>query len=292
VNQSAVIKNLSTSVHDRLLTRAHLAGRPLNEFLQNYAIERFLFRLSQSKYAQQFVLKGALLFRVWGLPANRPTRDIDMLGYTSDSVENLVSIFRDICNQKVISDGLSFESETVSGERIKERANYKGVRVRLICSLGKARMHLQIDIGFADVVFPAPVKIEYPVILRMPAPVLNVYSRESVIAEKLQAMVYLGIANSRMKDFYDLWILVNKSKVRREVLREAIFHTFKRRGTEIPHSEPMALSDFFARNKQNQWKAFISNNNLTDAPEQMAKVIASLRKNILPTLRALRMKST
>ena len=275
------IRNLPASIHDRLLTQARLSSRPYNEFLQYYAIERFLYRLSQSEHAGQFVLKGALLYRAWGLLAFRPTRDIDLLGYTSNEVKNLVAIFRDVCGQKVEEDGLSFSPETVTGERIKEDADYQGVRVRLIGSLGKARVHLQIDVGFADVVSPAPVMMDYPVILPMPAPVLHGYPPETVVAEKLQAMIYLGAVNSRMKDFYDLWILANHFEFEGAVLQEAVRRTFERRNTKIPTTEPAAFSGQFAREKQNQWRAFLDTSTIADAPDQLEAPLARLREFVL-----------
>jgi len=281
------IKNLPASIQDRLMNQARLSGRPFNELLQYYAIERFLYRLSQSKYTGKFVLKGALLFRVWGLTAFRPTRDIDMLGFTSNEVVNLISVIREVCGQKVQNDGLSFDPQTVAGERIKEDADYEGVRVRLSGLLGKARVHLQIDVGFADVVSPAPVEMKYPVILPMPAPVLYGYPPETVMAEKLQAMIYLGTANSRMKDFYDLWVMANRFEFNGKVLQEAIRRTFERRNTQIPATEPAAFSAQLAREKQSQWVAFLKTSAITDAPDQLESILACLREFISPIFQAL-----
>jgi predicted nucleotidyltransferase component of viral defense system len=277
-----IVKNLPASIQERLSIQARLNDRPFNEFLQYYTIERFLYRLSQSKQAGQFVLKGALLFRVWGLPAFRPTRDIDMLGFTSNEVENLTSMIREICEQKVQDDGLTFDPQTVIGERINEDADYGGVRIRFSGLLGKARVHLQVDVGFADVVFPAPMEMKYPVILPMPVPMLRVYPPETVVAEKLQAMIDLGTVNSRMKDFYDLWILADRFKFKVEVLQEAIHRTFERRHTQIPATEPVAFSAHFAREKQNQWMAFIRTSTITNAPDKLETVLVRLREFIMP----------
>jgi predicted nucleotidyltransferase component of viral defense system len=276
------IKNLPASIQDRLLNQARLSGRPFNELLQYYAIERFLFRLARSQYAGQFVLKGALLFRVWGLPAFRPTRDIDLLGHTSNEVENLVAIVKEVCGQEVQDDGFLFDPDTVTGERIKEDADYEGVRLRFAGLLGKVRVHLQIDVGFADIVYPAPVVMKYPVILPMPAPELRSYPPETMVAEKLQAMIYLGSVNSRMKDFYDLWTLANRFEFNGVVLQEAIRRTFEHRNTDIPAGEPAAISTQFAREKQNQWMAFLKTSAITDAPDQLELILACLQEFILP----------
>lgn len=184
------IKNLPASIQDRLMSQARENDRPFNEVLQYFAIERFLYRLAQSQYSREFVLKGALLFRVWGLPAFRPTRDIDLLGNTVNEVDNLTNIIREVCKGNVQDDGMFFDPETVIGERIKEDADYEGVRIRFVGLLGKTRVHLQIDVGFADVVSPKPVQIKYPVILPFPEPELRSYPPESVVAEKFQAMIY------------------------------------------------------------------------------------------------------
>ncbi|MCJ7624113.1 MAG: nucleotidyl transferase AbiEii/AbiGii toxin family protein, partial [Anaerolineaceae bacterium] len=170
-------------------------------------MERFLYRLAQSKYQDQFVLKGALIFLAWGAPLSRPTRDIDLLGLTDNAVEHLITVVKEICQQPVESDGVVYDSSSVFGETIKEGTDYEGVRIRLLGLLGNARAKIQIDIGFADAISPGPIPLIYPTLLDMPSPKLLGYSRESVIAEKLQAMVYLGSINSRMKDFYDVWIL-------------------------------------------------------------------------------------
>jgi predicted nucleotidyltransferase component of viral defense system len=280
------IKNLPASIQDRLLNQARLSDRPFNELLQYYAIERFLYRLSQSKHVGQFVLKGALLFRVWGLPALRPTRDIDLLGYTSNEVENLVAIIKEVCVQEVQEDALLFDPETVTGERIKEDADYEGVRVRFVGLLGKTRVHLQIDVGFADVVSPAPVVKTYPVILSMPAPELRSYPPETVVAEKLQAMIYLGTFNSRMKDFYDLWVLASRFEFKGDALQEAIRRTFEHRDTDIPTGEPAAFSAQFAREKQSQWRAFLKTSAILDAPDQLELILNCLQEFILPLFKS------
>lgn len=286
------IKNLPASIRQRLLNQARVSGRPFNELLQYYAIERFLYRLSQSEYAELFVLKGALLFRVWGLPASRPTKDIDLLGHTSNDVESLVAIVSEICTQEVQEDGLSFDPGTISGVHIKEGADYEGVRIRFVGLLGKAQVHLQIDIGFADIVSPAACLKAYPVILTMPAPKLWSYTPETVVAEKLQAMIYLEAVNSRMKDFYDLWVMANRFEFTGEVLQEAVRRTFERRKTGIPTREPAAFSAQFAQEKQSQWRAFLKTSAIPDAPGQLESILACLREFISPIFQALYMGRT
>lgn len=275
-------ENISASVHDRLLNQAHASGRTFNELLQYYSIERFLYRLSQSPYKEKFVLKGALIFKAWGVPLTRPTLDIDLLGFTSNAVEDVVEITRQICIQPVEPDGLQFDPESVIGERIKEDADYEGVRMQLKGMLGKSRIPIQIDVGFADVVSPAAVAVDYPTLLNMPAPHLRGYPKETVVAEKLQAIVFLGSINSRMKDYYDLWMMVQQFEFDSSKLRTAVEQTFQRRETDIPSSVPVGLSEGFAQEKQARWNAFLLRNKL-EAPD-LDQVNVDLRKFLLPLL--------
>jgi len=186
------VKNLPASIRQRLLNKAHDTNRPFNELLQYYAIERFLYRISRSSYSDKFILKGALMFLAWGASVYRPTRDIDLLGFTTNELDAVARIIQEVCVQEVEPDGLTFDRYTVQSERIKEDADYEGVRVNLVGYLSKVKIPLQIDIGFADVVSPAPVMLKYPTILRMPAPHLRGYPPESVVSEKLQALVLFG----------------------------------------------------------------------------------------------------
>ena len=285
------IKNIPASVQSRLLTQAQESGRPYNELLQYYTIERFLYRLSKSKYKQKFLLKGALLFQAWGLTKFRPTRDIDLLGYTSNEVETLVKIVREICELDVKDDGIIFDPKSIRGERIKEDADYEGVRLRFQGRLGNTRLHLQIDVGFADVVSPTPVVLKYPVLLSNAAPELRGYPPETVVAEKLQAMVFLGMINSRMKDFYDLWILANQFPFKGSPLQKAITQTFANRRTPISVNIP-ALTQRFASEKQKQWDAFLSRNVLEDAPASLAEATHLLHNFIVPVMEACEKNTT
>jgi hypothetical protein len=200
-------KNLAASVHARLAQIARRTGRPFQELLQYYAMERFLYRLSKSPHAARFVLKGALMLRVWDAPMARPTKDIDLLGRLENSLENGSTVVREVCALEVEPDGLVFRPATVKSERIREDADYEGVRIRFDGFLARARIAMQLHVGIGDVMVPGPVEIAYPTLLDFPAPRLKGYPRETAIAEKFEAMVKLGTLNSRMKDFYDIWLL-------------------------------------------------------------------------------------
>jgi predicted nucleotidyltransferase component of viral defense system len=198
-------KNIAASVHQRLLNEAKKSGRPFVELLQYYAIERFMFRLAQSPFEENYMLKGALMFFVWNTKLLRPTKDVDLLGRIENNLDVVINSMKRICQQKVVQDGIIFLQESISATRITEDLEYKGVRVRIPGNLGTIRLSLQIDIGFGDVIVPKANKFTYPTILGFPAPILRGYSKESTISEKFQAMVKLGLLNSRMKDFYDIW---------------------------------------------------------------------------------------
>ncbi len=270
--------NLSASIHQKLLNKATAEQRPFNELLQYYAIERFLYRLGESSYSQRFVLKGALVFLAWQAPLTRPTRDIDLLGFTENSVENLVQIVREICDQAVEPDGLSFDPKSMEGEIIKEDADYQGVRVKWLGYLGKARINMRLDVGFADIVTPAPKEMEIPIILDgLNKPCIRAYPPETVVAEKFQAMVALGTVNSRMKDFFDLWYMANSMEFELGLIREAIENTFKQRNTPIPKQMPIALTKEYAVQKQVQWAAFLKKSQIADAPPNLLRVIEKLQ---------------
>jgi predicted nucleotidyltransferase component of viral defense system len=208
------LKNLTASVRARLMNLARQGREDFGEVLSRYARERLLYRLSASDYRERFVLKGALLFSYWAGAPHRPTRDLDLLGRGEPDMALLEEAFRDICRAEVEPDGLAFLEDSVRGERIKEEEEYEGVRLRLTAALGNARIPLQVDVGFGDAVVPAPEEVAFPTLLGMPAPQLKAYRRETVVAEKFEAMVKLGMLNSRMKDFYDVWELSQKIRLR------------------------------------------------------------------------------
>jgi predicted nucleotidyltransferase component of viral defense system len=280
------IKNWPASVRARLLNISRATARPYAELLQYYAIERFLYRLGESKHRSRFILKGALMFHAWGAPLSRSTKDIDLLGYTDNAVENLVAIVQEICAQSVEPDGMIFDREQVRGQRIKEGAEYEGVRLRFLALLGKARIHMQVDVGFADVVIPHPITVDYPTILEMAGPQLRGYSRETVVAEKVHAMVVLGTLNSRMKDFYDVWLLAHHFDFEGIILQEAIRQTFSQRKTAIPQKLPVAFSDQFARDKQNQWQAFLRRTRLDLGFKEFDKIINDCQTFLFAPLNA------
>ena len=248
-------RNIPASVRQRILNRAKSDRRPFNELLQYYAMERFLYRLSQSAHADRFILKGALMLRVWRSPELRPTMDIDMLGRTSNKGADIIAQIRDILSMDVEADGLAFNADSIQAERITEDADYEGIRIRFQGALDSARINMQVDIGFGDVVYPEPEKSEFPTMLDSPAPRLLCYSRESSIAEKFEAMVKLGVLNSRMKDFYDIWLLSRQFDFDGARLAEAIRLTFERRGTALP-TKIEAFTEPFIDAKQIQWTTF------------------------------------
>jgi len=274
-------KNVSASVRQRLLNRAHHDGRPFNELLQYDAMERFLYRLSRSAHADRFILKGALMLKVWRSPQFRPTMDIDMLGRTSREEALILRQIRDIMMMDVGMDGLSFDPDSLRTERITEDAEYEGIRVRFLGSLDTARINMQIDIGFGDIVHPDPELAEMPTMLDFPAPRLLCYSRESAIAEKFEAMVSLGSRNSRMKDFYDIWLLSRQFDVIGKNLTEAIRLTFKQRDTVLP-GDIEASSRDFAEVKQTQWTAFRKRLQQEHVPVAFQKVTRALEIFLMP----------
>lgn len=277
------IKNIAASVHQRLLNKAKESSRPFNELLQHFAIERFISRLSKSPHADRFVLKGALMFSAWTGSMSRPTMDIDLLGKIDNSLDLIVAVVKDVCETEVENDGIIFHTDTVTAARITEDADYKGVRVLLRGSLGSIRLFLQIDIGFGDVIIPEPDRVKYPVLLDFPSPELSGYTMESTVAEKFQAMVKLGLLNSRMKDFYDIWFLCRIFDFKGETLVEAIRKTFERRKTPLT-SEPTIFNPSFMKdeNKQAQWLGFINKAKLADAPAIFENVAAEVKVFLQP----------
>ncbi len=248
-------------------------------------MERFLYRLSKSPYSRKFVLKGALMLVAWDAPTYRPTADIDLLGSIENDVAAVVSVVRKICMQDVEPDGLAFDADGVTGEAIVEIAEYQGVRVKVRGNLGTAIINVKIDVGFGDSVVPAPVLLTYPVLLEMPAPRIRGYSRESVIAENLESMARFGMLNSRMKDFFDIWLLSRQYDFDGKTLETAIKRTFSNRGaTASP--ELIDLIGAFSRDegKVAQWRAFCRKNRLEYVPLDLEEVVESIAAFISPLL--------
>jgi len=276
--------NLPASIHQRLLNQAKKDGRPLQELLQYFAIERFLFRLSQSPHATKFYLKGALMLRLWDSPLSRPTIDVDLMSRHVVSKDILEKTIKEVCEQRVADDGCLFDSSTVQAEPIRIDNNYGGIRIEFIAHIGKMRLNMQVDVGFGDVIVPGPVPIDFPALLDFPSPHLLAYSPESAIAEKFQSMVVLDSANSRMKDFYDIWLLARSHSFKGAVLSRAIHATFARRHTSLPQEPPTALRDTFVRDqtKQSQWNAFIRKGRIVVDKVTFAEVVEVLRVFLMP----------
>ena len=272
------IKDVARSVHQRLLNAARETDRPFNDVLQFYADERWLYRLSQSPHGERFVLKGALMLLVWNTPVTRPTRDIDLLGRISNDLESVRSLVAEVCRTPIEDDGLAFDAEDVTTERIAEDADYAGVRAKFPARLGNARIAMQIDIGFSDVITPGPERISYPTILGQPAADLQAYNRETVVAEKLEAMVKLGELNSRMKDFFDIWLLARHFAFDGRVLAEAIRRTFEQRATPV-EAESVCFTGKFATDSSRitQWSAFLRRGRLEEAPAEFPEVVRHVR---------------
>lgn len=283
-------KNVAASVRDRLMRLARERNENFNFVLDRYAMERLLYRLSRSRHESTFVLKGAILFTVWSGHPHRATKDIDLLGSGPPELARLKTVFEDICGVDVDDDGIVFDPSSVTAARIKEDADYEGVRVTLKAKLGTAVLNLQVDIGFGDAVTPAPVVTDFPVLLASPAPRLRVYPRETVVAEKLEAMVQLGIANSRMKDFFDLQFLARSFEFDGDVLTKAIAATFKRRETAVPDNEPVAFTATFTEDAQKkaQWTGFLTRSGVADTKLDLAAVVADIRGFLLEPLEAVR----
>ncbi len=275
-------RNVGASVRARLQALAAKKGQVFDILLTRYALERFLYRLSRSEYAGRFVLKGAMLMTTWFDEPHRPTRDLDLLGFGDSAADPMLAVFRSICAMPVEDDGIQFDIEGLRVEQIREELAYGGLRLRTTATLAGARINVVIDIGFGDAVEPGLEEIDLPVLLDLPAPHLLVYPRETVIAEKFQAMVQLGRANSRMKDFYDIWILANSYSFEGDRLPRAIAATFARRNTSIPAEIPDALTAAFASDpmKQQQWNAFVRN--LNTVPESLGRVVEELQEFLMP----------
>lgn len=283
--------DVAASVRQRLYNLAKEKQEDFNFVLGRFVAERLLFRLSVSEHANDFVLKGALLFLLWSDHLYRPTRDVDLLGYGDSSVGALEDIFRKVCRVQVVEDGLVFDVDSVKGASIREDQEYGGVRIALTARLGKARVPVQIDIGFGDAITPGVEAVEFPLMLTtlaLPAPKLNAYPRETVIAEKLEAVVALGMANSRMKDIYDLLTLAENFPFDGTILVRAVQNTFARRATPLPNTAPIALTAEFSTDaaKTAQWKNFLKRVSIPAVELDLAEVIERLSRFLRPVLTA------
>ncbi len=274
--------NIAASVKQRLLNVSRNLGEDFNFVLTKYCLERFLYRLTASNYRDRFILKGALLFSAWLDQPYRPTRDIDLSGYGDFSTERLTAVFREICRVAVPDDGVTFDPGSVEVTDIREEQLYGGQRITITARLGQARTMVRVDIGYGDAITPEAREITIPALLDFPAPHIRAYPPETTIAEKLEAMVSLGMLNSRMKDFYDLWTMSVRLSFEGPVLVKAIRATFERRKT------PVALSETFYTNKDKitQWNAFVMRIRATEQVPSLTEIIRGLSSFLWPPLRS------
>jgi predicted nucleotidyltransferase component of viral defense system len=268
-------RNMGASVRRRLINIARERKQPFEQLLTRYVHERLLYRLSTTKHRDRFLLKGAMLMMTWFDDPLRPTRDLDLLGMGDSNPDAVIKVFQEVCGVAE-EDGVVFDVGGLKVDRIREETEYGGLRIKTTATIDGAKVRVAIDVGFGDAVEPAAIETELPVLLDMPSPRLRVYPRETVIAEKFQAMVMLGRANSRMKDLYDIWVLSRTFEFKGDSLPRAIAATFARRKTEIPIERPDALTRAFAEDpaKIQQWNSFIADVALQ--PGSLADVIDSL----------------
>lgn len=282
------MKNLAASVQARLAQRRANTGEDFNVLLVRFALERLLYRLSRSNHRNAFVLKGAMLFAIWAPTLHRVTRDLDLLGFGNPAAERLREVFRDLCRIEVEADGVDFDTSTVSSEDIRAQEEYAGVRVRLRAKIGNAVVPLQVDVGFGDALPVPPEEITFPVLLDMPAPKIRAYARETVVAEKLEALAELGMLNSRYKDYFDLHYLAGKFEFDGELLCKAIGGTFHCRGTPFPAGLPAGLTPDFGTDpaKMQGWSAFWRKLGPKTGPPSLESVLQLLRTFLGPPLAA------
>ncbi len=280
-------RDRAASERDRLARLARDQRVELQLLLSEFAIERLLHRLGVSRYAESYVLKGAMLFRLWSQERGRATWDLDLLGRGAEGVDDVVGVLRHLCSIPG-EDGLVLDPASVQGEEIRVANEYAGVRVRLEARLSGARIPMQVDVGFGDAVTPPPVWESYPTLLDHRPPRILVYPREAVVAEKLEAIVSLGITNSRMKDFYDVYVLAASFPFQGSVLADAIRATFARRRTTIPSGRPFVLTPEFlgAPERRTQWRAFLRRGRLHAAPEAQ-ELAEALLAFLTPLLEAI-----
>ena len=281
------IRNMAASVRERLLKLAHTCGQPNGELLDRYCIERLLYRLSCSAHRDRFILKGAMLLTAWGGGVSqRVTRDADLLGFGDSSVAALERTFREICATDVEDDGVRFDLGSIRGDGIRAREEYAGVRVELRADLGGAVVRVQVDVGFGDAV--RPTELVYPSLLDFPKPSLRAYTRENSIAEKFEAMTQLGMANTRMKDYFDVWHLSRAFEFEGVALSETLRATFQRRSSPLPPSVPVGLGAEFAQDKtkQLQWRAFWKKAVRREPVPELPEVVSSVSQFLLPAASA------
>jgi hypothetical protein len=271
-------KNIAASIQARLRNESMRLGKPFAETLQYYAMERFLYRLSKTRYGSKFVLKGGLLFHAWNLPLRRPTKDIDFRGYVDNSHQNILQIISAIIAEPVPEDGLKFNVDTLTIEETQIDADYQGIRVKFVGQLVRARIPMQLDIGFSDKINPKAETIDYPGLLpELKRVRLKGYPKESVVSEKFHAMIYHGEINSRWKDYYDIWLISETFEFDSQFMQRAIEMTFKKRKTGIPTEKPVALTAEFALANRTRWLNFLKKMAITNSDiEDFVSVVEKL----------------
>lgn len=277
-------KDISASIRARLKNIAKAEQTDFNAVLTRYGLERLLYRIGQSEYANQYLLKGALLFNLWYDMPHRPTMDIDLLGFGNNELDYLTGVFQEIC---LISaeDGIIFDEKSVTADTIKKEAGYTGARIELYAELSKARIKIQVDIGYGDVVTPGPIDSNYPVLISdLPPPKIRTYPIYTVIAEKLHAIALLGMANSRLKDYLDLYVLLNNEELDQETLADAIISTFTQRGMAVPENLPTGLTLEFSQDgsRQAMWNSFLNKNEIE--LKSLQEIVSSIGESIRPIL--------
>ncbi len=294
MNRKGHPRNVAASVRARLTQRARDRQENVQLALLRYAIERLLYRIGLSSHREEFVLKGAMLFSLWAPTPYRSTGDLDLLGFGDPASERIVSVFCEICSFAAADDGVVFKPETIRAQAARLEEEYSGIRLTLDAEIAGARLPLQIDIGFGDVVTPGIQDIDYPSLLGMPLPHLRAYPPETVVAEKLQALVALGLFNSRMKDFFDLWAISETFAFAGSTLAQAIQATFERRATAIPLQTPAALTAIFSSDptKQAQWRSFLRRTAIALAPAPLPDLLHRIGDFVMPPLEALRAGTT
>jgi predicted nucleotidyltransferase component of viral defense system len=281
------LKNVQESVYARLRNRADERGEQVPLVHQRYAAERLLYRLAQSSYRDRFVLRGGMLFEVWGGAVYRPTEDLDLLGYGSAEPDHVEECFHELSTLDVPDDGLRFQPDKMQIKKVREDAEYSGVQVKLALRLYKARIRLKVDVGFGDVIVPGPEEVDYPALLDSPAPHIRIYPRESVIAEKLHAANLFGDDNTRMKDFYDFFGLSRTFPFDGAILAQAIAATFERRGTALPSKLPLPVTFFEDDARTVRWRGYLEKNGLSGASTDFAEVGQVVREFLKPLYEAL-----
>lgn len=275
------VRNMAASVRVRLLNLSRDSNQPFQMLLTRYALERLLYRLSTTAHRERFVLKGAMLMTTWFVNPFRPTQDVDFLGFGDPDPHAMLGVFREICGVQM-DDGVIFDTNALAIDRVRDELEYGGLRIKTNATIAGARIRIVVDIGFGDAIEPGLVELDMTVLLDQPAPRLRSYPRETVIAEKFQAMVMLGRANTRMKDFYDIWALSRSYAFAGDGLPRAIAATFKRRDTAVPTERPDALTEAFANDpaKKRQWEAFLRG--IEAEPIGLAQIIEELAQFLMP----------